>query len=244
MERSNKELDDFTHIVSHDLKEPLRGIRTYSNMLIDHYDAELNATGHAHLRTLVEQTNRLDKFISSLLQYSQIRMTEPAIKKTNVHILLTEIVDSLRADLEQLGVEIRIPKHLPTIICDRVHMGEVFKNLVSNAIKFNDKSQKWVEVSCLEDLDSAPGKPILEGTEVKVYPYIFYVRDNGIGIRPRHLESIFAIFKRLHGREQFEGGTGAGLTIVKKIIERHGGQIWIESTYGEGTTFYFTWQGG
>jgi light-regulated signal transduction histidine kinase (bacteriophytochrome) len=170
-------------------------------------------------------------------------MTEPAIKKTNVHIVLTEIVDSLREDLEQLGVEIRIPKHLPTIMCDRIHIGEVFKNLVSNAIKFNDKSQKWVEVSYLEDLDSAPGKPILEGTEVKVYPYIFYVRDNGIGIRPRHLESIFRIFKRLHGREQFGGGTGAGLTIVKRIIERHGGQIWVESTYGEGTTFYFTLQG-
>src|ERR1035438_631928 len=104
-----------------------------------------------------------------------------------------------------------------------IHIGEVFQNLISNAAKYNDKPSKWIEVGC--DHNSAP---------------VFYVRDNGIGIAQQHHENVFRIFKRLNEPNKFGGGTGAGLTIVKKIIERHGGRIWLESSEGGGTTFYFT----
>ena len=116
-------------------------------------------------------------------------------------------------------------------------IGEVFRNLTSNAMKYNDKDEKWIEIGCTL-------QPVTRGirTDCSVSAPVFYVRDNGIGIREKHLEAIFRIFKRLHGRDKFGGGTGAGLTIVKKIVERHGGRIWVESSPGEGTAFYFTLQ--
>jgi light-regulated signal transduction histidine kinase (bacteriophytochrome) len=112
---------------------------------------------------------------------------------------------------------------------DRVRVGEIFHNLIVNAMKYNDKPEKHVEVGWRED----PGGPP-----------VFYVRDNGIGIPEKHHDAVFRIFKRLHGRDKFGGGTGAGLTIVKKIVERHHGRIWVESSAGQGTTFYFTLQEG
>jgi chemotaxis family two-component system sensor kinase Cph1 len=135
-------------------------------------------------------------------------------------------VDSLDINLKEAGIELRIPRRLPTVRADRARVGEIFYNLIVNAMKYNDKERKWIEVGFL---DTEEG-----------HPPVFYVRDNGIGIQAKHFDSVFRIFKRLHGRDKYGGGTGAGLTIVKKIIERHSGKIWVESTYGEGTTFYFT----
>ncbi len=152
------------------------------------------------------------------------------------------MLDSLRINLKERGVEIRIPRPLPTIQGDRVRIGEVFRNLITNSMKYNDKPEKWIEIGYGTDLGldaSRPGKarPLLG------HRTVFYVRDNGIGIPEKHYEAIFRIFKRLHARDEFGGGTGVGLTIVKKIIERHGGRIWVESTPGEGTCFYFTLSG-
>ena len=124
-----------------------------------------------------------------------------------------------------------MPEPLPKMRCDQARVGEIFRNLITNAIKYNDKPEKWIEIGVQNGGGALP-------------LYVFYVRDNGIGIRPNHLESIFRIFKRLHGRDRYGGGTGAGLTIVKKIVERHGGDIWVNSEPGEGTTFYFTLEGG
>jgi light-regulated signal transduction histidine kinase (bacteriophytochrome) len=109
-----------------------------------------------------------------------------------------------------------------------VHVGEIFNNLIVNAIKYNDKAEKWVEIGCDASQEGSAQQPV------------FYVRDNGIGIAPQHHEAIFRIFRRLHGREEYGGGTGAGLTIVRKIVERHGGRIWLVSQPGMGSTFYFT----
>jgi two-component system, chemotaxis family, sensor kinase Cph1 len=120
---------------------------------------------------------------------------------------------------------------LPTISCDRTQISELFTNLLTNAIKYNDKAEKWVEIGFTQSDSSDPQDPSL---------YTFYVRDNGIGIPPQHLERVFQIFKRLHTQDQYGGGTGAGLTIVQKIVERHGGKIWVESTLDQGSTFYFT----
>ena len=109
-----------------------------------------------------------------------------------------------------------------------MHVGEIFNNLIVNAIKYNDKAEKWVEIGCEASPEGSAQQPV------------FYVRDNGIGIAPQHHEAIFRIFRRLHGREEYGGGTGAGLTIVRKIVERHGGRIWLVSQPGMGSTFYFT----
>ena len=120
-----------------------------------------------------------------------------------------------------------------------MRVGEVLRNLITNSMKYNDKPEKWIEIGHGIDLGLDAMKP-KEDEPFAGHHTVFYVRDNGIGIPEKHFEAIFRIFKRLHARDEFGGGTGVGLTIVKKIIERHGGQIWIESTRGEGTCFYFT----
>ena len=230
LERSNQELDDFAHIASHDLKEPLRGINTYSAFLLEDYSDKLDEDGQAKLNTLQRLTRRMESLIESLLMYSRVGRTELAVQDTNLNETLADIVETLEIRLHELGVEIRQSHPLPTIRCDGVRVGEVFRNLITNAMKYNDKPQKWIEIGC------AP-QPA-NGTDSSAM--VFHVRDNGIGIREKHLDSVFRIFKRLHGRDEYGGGTGIGLTIVKKIVERHGGRIWLESTFGEGTTFFFT----
>jgi two-component system, chemotaxis family, sensor kinase Cph1 len=228
LKRSNNELDAFAYIASHDLKEPLRGIHNYSNFLIEDYGEIIDEEGKAKLRTLVRLTQRMEDLIDSLLHFSRLGRVDLSMQQTDLNDIVRRILDMLSARIEETGVEIRIPRPLPTVYCDRVQVGEVFSNLIANAIKYNDKAEKWLEIGYVDD-------PPLAVT--------FYVRDNGIGIREKHFEAIFRIFKRLHGPSKYGGGTGAGLTIAKKIVERHGGNIWVESTYGEGSIFYFTLQG-
>jgi light-regulated signal transduction histidine kinase (bacteriophytochrome) len=127
-----------------------------------------------------------------------------------------------------------VPQPLPVVSCDALATGEIFTNLISNALKYNNKAEKWVEIGWLPAPEPADGTP--------AGPATLFVRDNGIGIEEKHHENVFKIFKRLHGRDQYGGGTGAGLTIVKKMVERQGGRIWLESTPGAGTTFFFTLQ--
>ncbi len=230
LERSNNELDAFAYIASHDLKEPLRGIHNYSNFLIEDYGEILNEEGREKLKTLVRLTQRMEDLIDSLLYFSRLGRVDLSIQDTDINSVVGRNLDLLSARIEEMGVEIRIPRPLPTVYCDRVQVGEVFNNLIANAIKYNDKPEKWIEIGYIEAASPAP--------------LTFYVRDNGIGIREKHFEAIFRIFKRLHGPSKYGGGTGAGLTITKKIVERHGGKIWVESTYGEGSIFYFTLQPG
>ncbi|MBD2431304.1 MULTISPECIES: sensor histidine kinase [Fischerella] len=226
LERSNKELDAFAYIASHDLKEPLRGIHNYSNFLIEDYGEILDEEGKNKLRTLIRLTRRMEDLIDSLLHFSRLGRTDMSMQQTDLNAVVHRILDLLSARIEETGVKIRIPKPLPIVYCDRIQIGEVFSNLITNAIKYNDKAEKCVEIGYIENSE----------------PLTFYIQDNGIGIREKHLEVIFRIFKRLHSPSKYGGGTGAGLTIAKKIVERHEGQIWVESTYGEGSTFYFTLQ--
>ena len=128
---------------------------------------------------------------------------------------------------------------MPTVQCDPVLISEVFSNLISNALKYNDRAEKWVEVGYLNTHEQRE-KALIQTDPPSSLPPVFYVKDNGIGIRDRHLTHVFRLFKRLHSQNKYSGGTGAGLTIAKKIVERHEGQIWVESSYGLGTTFYFT----
>ncbi|MDY6781277.1 MAG: ATP-binding protein [Cyanobacteriota bacterium] len=230
LERSNQELDAFAYIASHDLKEPLRGIHNYSNFLLEDYGEILDEEGASKLQTLVRLTQRMEDLIESLLHFSRLGRIELSLKSVDLNDLLHHyVLDILRARVQESQTEIRIPRPLPMALCDRVQTSELLTNLIGNAMKYNNKSQKWVEIGYL-DPDEAQSKA----------NYVFYVKDNGIGIRDRHFDSVFRIFKRLHARDRYGGGTGVGLTISKKIAERHGGDLWLESKYGEGTTFYFT----
>lgn len=236
LERSNNELDAFAYIASHDLKEPLRGIHNYASFLIEDYAEVLHEDGVSKLETLVRLTQRMEDLIDSLLHFSRLGRVELAWQETDLNDLVKNVIDMLRVSLQMSNVEIRIPRPLPTVRCDRVQISEVFTNLFSNATKYNDRTEKWLEIGFL-DFDNQFRHDAEQSLEAAI---VFYVRDNGIGIRDYHLENIFRIFKRLHGPKKYGGGTGAGLTIAKKIVERHGGKIWVESIFGEGSTFYFT----
>lgn len=240
LERSNTELDAFAYIASHDLKEPLRGIHNYSNFLIEDYAHVLNEEGVSKLHTLVRLTQRMEDLINSLLHFSRLGRVELTIFPNDLNALVRQVLDLLSARIEETKAKISIPRSLPTIKCDRVQVTEVFSNLISNAIKYSDRPEKHVEIGYLDA--ELPSYLLGEESAELEAPVVFYVRDNGIGIKERYQGSIFRIFKRLHGQNQYGGGTGAGLTIVKKIVERHGGKIWVESTYGQGSTFYFTLQ--
>lgn len=220
---SNAELDAFTYTASHDLKEPLRGINNYAHFLLQDESERLSDTGKQQLETIQRLTQRMNNLIESLAEYSRVGRMELELQVVKLAEVLEQVSESLQPRLAASNTSLRLPAELPTIKGNRVCLIEVFENLISNAIKYNDKPERWVEIG------HQPGDPP-----------VFYVRDNGIGIKPEHQDKVFHIFRRLHGRDAYGGGTGAGLTITKKIIERHGGKIWVESVQGEGSTFYFT----
>lgn len=226
LQRSNQELDDFAYIASHDLKEPLRGIHNFATFLLEDYGDKLDAEGKSKLETLTRLSRRMETLIDSLLQYSRLGRVDLAIADVDLNEVVGEVVDSIGIGLAEHHVEVRLPRPLPVVRCDPVRVRELYYNLIVNGMKYNDKPEKWIEIGWEKNGDG--------------HPPAFYVRDNGIGIQEKHHDAIFRIFKRLHGRDKFGGGTGAGLTIVKKIVERHNGRIWLDSAVGEGTTIHFT----
>ena len=225
LQHSNRDLDDFAYIASHDLKEPLRGIYNFANFFLEDHGGQLDQDGRDKLQTVIRLSQRMTDQLDMLLRFSRAGRSDRAVGKVDMDVMLRETVDTLQVALQEQRVEIRVPRPLPVFVCDRARVGEIFHNLITNALKYNNKDEKWIEVGWHEDEDKKT---------------VFYVRDNGIGIAPEHTVSVFRIFRRLHGRDEFGGGTGAGLTIVQKIVERHGGKIWVESTVGAGSTFYFT----
>jgi PAS domain S-box-containing protein len=234
--RSNQELDAFAYIASHDLKEPLRGIHNYANFLIEDYHDILDDDGKEKLNTLTRLTQRLDGLLDSLLEFSRLGRVDFALAQTDLNDVVAEVIDSMRITLDAKKVDIRIPAPLPRVRGDKVMIGEAYRNLITNAVKYNESTEKWIEIGSM--LDPRPTKP--ETSPLRQRRTVLYVRDNGLGIPEKHFDVIFRIFKRLHERDAFGGGTGVGLTIVKKVVERHGGEIWLESKLEEGTTFYFT----
>lgn len=232
LKRSNEELDSFAYIASHDLKEPLRGIHNYAHFLMEDYAQALDEEGVSKLQTLVRLAQRMEDLVNSLLQISRLGRANLIRQPVDLNDLVQQAIATLTIARPDLRVEFRMPQPLPTVSCDRSQVLELFTNLISNAIKYNDKAEPWVEMGVLPR-DAFQDAEHRETT-------VFYVRDNGIGIAPEHLEKIFQIFRRLHGRDAFGGGTGAGLTIARKIVERHGGRIWVDSTLNQETTFYFT----
>ena len=239
--RSNQELDDFAYIVSHGLKEPLRGISNYANFVVEDYGDRLDDKGREMLTTLPRLTVRLGTVIDELLHLSSFGRANLDIEDTDLNGVIENVVDSLKPFLEELAAEIRISQPLPTVSCDSAKVSEVFRNLITNAAKYNDKDQRLIEIGFETN---GAGATLANDVSVDKDSVVFYVKDNGIGIPEEHHESVFKIFRRLHARDSFGGGIGAGMTIVKRIVERHGGRIWLESEPGEGSTFYFTLSGG
>ena len=242
LSRSNIELDAFAYIASHDLKEPLRGIYNYSSFLIEDYGEILGDDGADKLNTLMRLTHRMEDLINSLLHYSRLGRAELQLKPVDLNNLLTGVIDVIKVSARDTQVEFEIPRPLPTIECDRTQVNELFTNLISNGIKYNQKPQKIIEIGYLDNDDPIAIEKMSKYAANIIPKTILYVRDNGIGIREKHLQTIFRIFKRLHSQKKYGGGTGAGLTIAQKIVNRHGGEIWVESVYQQGSTFYFTLQ--
>lgn len=232
--RSNQDLDSFAYVASHDLKEPLRGIYNYATFLTEDYAQTLDEEGRRKLATVIRLSKRMQVLIDSLLHFSRLGKSPLHPELLPLGPLVDEALEMVETRLKETGAGVSVPRPLPTVQADRTGLLEVYANLLSNALKYNDKPERRVEVGSVAA--GEPGFP----KEAEGFAHCFYVKDNGIGIPESSREEIFRIFKRLHSHEEFGGGTGAGLTIVKKVVERHGGRIWLTSREGEGTTFFFT----
>ncbi len=223
LEKTNQELEDFVYIVSHDLKAPLRAMMGFSRFLKEDYQSKLDEVGQDYVRRIVGGAERMERLINDLLELSRIGRHRNPFKESDSGELVKQAVEFVHPDP---NVEIVIKDDMPVIWCDEVRIVQVFSNLISNAIKYNNQPQKTIEICWV----SHPEDGLDE----------FTVHDNGIGIEEKHMEKIFRIFQRLHSQDEYGGGTGVGLNIVKKIVEQHGGKIWVQSAPGQGSTFHFT----
>lgn len=219
--RSNAELEQFAYVASHDLQEPLRMVASYMQLLQRRYQGKLGADAEEFIAYAVDGARRMQALINDLLAYSRVSSRGKPFEPIDCEVVLDEALVNLQMATEESGaVIIRDP--LPTVMADGTQLMQLFQNLIGNAIKFQNEKVPHIHVS----------------TERQGREWVFSVRDNGIGIDPQYYERIFAIFQRLHTREEYPG-TGIGLAICRRIVERHGGRIWVESQSGEGSTFHF-----
>jgi PAS domain S-box-containing protein len=220
--RANEELQLFAYVASHDLQEPLRMISSYVQLLARRYKDKLDADGQEFIAFAVDGAARMRGLINDLLAYSRIDTQGKALEPTDCNDLVKEVLVDLQVAIRE-NEALVTHDELPTVAADRTQLRQLFQNLIGNAIKFRGDEQPAVHL----------------GVEPHGEEWMFSVRDNGIGFDPKFADRIFAIFQRLHGREKYPG-TGIGLAVCKKIVERHGGRIWAESQPNHGATFYFT----
>jgi len=220
VESINKELKDFAYIVSHDLKAPLRGIRTLADWLTTDYVDKLDEKGREQMGLLGSRVDRMHNLIDGILTYSRVGRVEEKQVKVNLNELIPRIIDSLAPPK---NITVKIENELPVVECGQTRIMQVFQNLLSNAVKYIDKPKGRIKVGCVEEAGF----------------WKFSVADNGPGIEEKNFERIFQIFQTLSPRDEVES-TGVGLTVVKKIVEMYGGKIWVESKPGQGSTFFFT----
>jgi PAS domain S-box-containing protein len=222
LKRSNDELQQFAYVSSHDLQEPLRMVASYTQLLAGRYKGRLDSDADEFIAFAVDGCNRMQGLIKDLLAYSRAGTNGKALREVSGEKALEEALANLRAIIEQSGAVVTHDS-LPVLRTDNTQLTQVFQNLVGNAIKYHGAEVPHVHISATKN----------DGRE-----WIFSVRDNGLGIDPQYFGRIFILFQRLHGRDEFEG-TGIGLAICKKILERLGGRIWVESRPERGSTFYF-----
>jgi light-regulated signal transduction histidine kinase (bacteriophytochrome) len=222
LKRSNKELEQFAYVSSHDLKEPLRMVILFSQLLQKRYQNRLDDDADEFIEYIVEGAQRMNQLITDLLTYSRVTTHAKEFQRVDLERVLDDVLASLSVSLKESKATITHDP-LPTIFSEPSQMGQVFQNLIANAIKFKGPKTPEIHISAVKGENK----------------WIFKVSDNGIGIDPEHQEQIFDVFRRLHTRKKFPG-TGIGLSICQKIIKNHGGKIWVESEPGQGSSFYFT----
>ena len=238
--RSNQELEQFAYVASHDLQEPLRAVSGYTQLLAKDYTNQLDETGQQYAAYVMEGASRMQQLIQDLLEYSRVGTRDLVLAPTDCNAVLKRVLDILQVAIAENSATITHDP-FPTITADKTQLTQLFQNLIGNAIKFRREEPLYIHITTT---------PISAWSEAEITPdtqhlaanspeWLFSIRDNGIGIKPRYLERIFEIFKRLHTRREFPG-TGIGLAICKKIVDRHHGRIWAESQLEIGTTFYFT----
>jgi signal transduction histidine kinase len=220
--RSNAELEQFAYVASHDLQEPLRTVQSYLQLIERRYVAKLDADGKAFIGFAVDGAKRMRQLINDLLAYARVSSRAKPFESTELAELVDQVLASMAATIRERGAVVT-REALPRVQVDRAQMFQLYQNLVSNALKFTRDCAPRIHLSSAR-----------QGDEWRLG-----VSDNGIGIDPAYADQVFEIFKRLHSAEEYEG-TGIGLAICKKIVERHGGRIWVESQPGQGSTFCFT----
>lgn len=228
-------MENFAYIASHDLQEPLRKVKSFAELLQNRYQGALDEKADKFIYYIVDGTHRMQRLINDLLVYSRVGINQ---KKITEPVDLSEALKSALLNLQRLIEETqsRITyDSLPVVLADESQMIQLFQNLIGNAIKFRGQEQPSIHVSAKK----TTCEPIRGFTTGERKVWQFTVTDNGIGIKPENYERIFLMFHRLHGRGEYEG-TGIGLAICKKVVERHGGRIWVESGQNEGTSFCFT----
>jgi PAS domain S-box-containing protein len=225
LRRSNEELEQFAYIASHDLQEPLRTVTSSLGLLESWYKGELGAEADTFISYAVSGTKQMQQLIKDLLAYSRVTSRGEAFKTVHCEGIVQHALDNLKTAIEESGVKIRLPETMPTVMGDKTQLIQLLQNLIGNAIKFRSERPAEVQIG----VERGAGRNEL----------LFSVRDNGIGMDMQYAAKVFTIFQRLHTTEEYPG-TGVGLALCRKIVERHGGRIWVESTLGEGSTFYFT----
>ncbi|MCH3882206.1 MULTISPECIES: sensor histidine kinase [Tenacibaculum] len=218
LERQNQELNDYAHMVSHDLKSPLQSIDALTTWVIDDYSEVLDASGKETLELIRDNVEKMDTLVKGILQYSTIDKIEKELYDVSLNILVNNIINNLD---QTENVSFIIPNKLPIIKGDNYRLEQLFSHLINNAIKFNDKKQISIEIGFTEESNY----------------WKFYIKDNGKGIEKKYFDKIFVAFQKLEDNYQ---SSGIGLSIVKKIVELYKGEIYLQSTLNEGSTFYFS----
>jgi len=222
LEQKNQELDEFTYIASHDLQEPLRKMTAFSKLLVKDLGQELNQNARKDVEYITDAALRMERLIQDLLELSRTGRGGIDLEPVSLNQCIEEVESMLKTSLEERKVDL-VKTDLPEVLGDKILLSHLFQNLITNALKFNDKKTPRIEVTCTRE----NGIPVIG------------IKDNGIGIRSEYIQQIFQPFKRLHGRNEYPG-SGIGLAICKKVVDRHGGTIWADSVVGSYTHFKFT----
>ncbi len=223
--RSNAELERFAYVASHDLQEPLRMVSSYTQLLAKRYKGKLDTSADEFIGYAVDGASRMQKLINDLLSLSRVGTQAKPSEPVDTGLTLARVLSDMQPTIEAAGATVVKPDQMPTVLADGTQIGQLFQNLVGNALKFRGEATPRVEIR------------VEAAEEGRFWQFAF--QDNGIGIEPQYFERIFVIFQRLHSKESYPG-TGIGLAICKKIVERHGGRLWVDSAVGTGTTFFFT----
>lgn len=243
--RSNQDLEEFARIASHDLRSPLQTMKAFGQLFCQKYQGLLDDKADHYMKRILEAGDRMEKLIQDLLNYSRVETHRAEFEPTDCNQVIESVLANLDSVIQQRGAVITC-EHLPIVMADGIQLVQLFQNLIGNALKFcSPEVAPEIKIAAELRQKSSPSSyesaivPPIPPEPTEFNEWVFRVQDNGIGIESAYFERIFKVFQRLHTSEEYPG-TGIGLSICQKIVEHHGGQIWVESSLGVGTTFYFT----